>query len=287
MSYESLEGQRKDVADTILTKVGEALGQAELTASAKTADPAMKKLMAARIALEYAVLATARERRVATELAAAALSGATTEQQAAMLKEGAAALGRAYRVEPDVLANVFAGQMASVEMPNGAGSTLEIDKMVDTCRNLMTGIIMDEYARRAGSDGMAEKGDSFLALKAEGVVAPAKSELAARLAFMESSIDAAAGQGAISWAHADLLKARIETQVFQPRSPQSGQFSKAFTEFFEDRGKGLRIEAMKEVRGVSQSQTDQEIGAKLRALMPTPGGLDSPPDHRAYQPRER
>lgn len=63
-------------------------------------------------------------------------------------------------------------------------------------------------------------------MKSEGIVAPAKTELAARLAFMESSIDAAVGKGAISQVNADMLKERIEAQVFQPRPPQSLQFSK-------------------------------------------------------------
>jgi hypothetical protein len=248
----------------------------------------MKKLMAARMALEYAVLATAREKNVATEMVATALKGATVAQQAAMLKEGAAALGRAYRVEPEVLVNVFAGRLNDVAMPKGLGSTPEIDKMVDTCRNLVTNIFKDEYAHRGRLGGGGTKSDSFIALKSEGMVAPARTELAARLAFVEASIDAAVGKGAISQLSADMLKERLEAQVFHPRPPQSLQFSKEFTAFFEERGKGMRIEAMKEVRGVTQSQTVQEIAAKLKDLMPAVSRLDQQPtDHRAYKPMER
>lgn len=288
MSFESMEGQRRDTADAILTKFGSAIEKAEQNAAAKTTDLGMKKLMAARMALEYAVLATARERNMATEMVATALKGATVAQQAAMLKEGAAALGRAYRVEPEVLVNVFAGRLNDVDMPKGLGSTPEIDKMVDTCRSLMTSIVKDEYANRGRFGGGGSKSDSFIALKSEGVVAPAKTELAARLAFMESSIDAAVGKGAITQRNADMLKERIEAQVFQPRPPQSLQFSKEFTAFFEQRGKGIRIEAMKEVRGVTQSQTVQEIAAKLKVLVPTGGRSGQPPtDHRAHKPMER
>ncbi len=289
MSFESMEGQRRDTADSILAKIGATIEKAEQNAAAKTTDPAMRKLMGARMALEYAVLATAREKNVATEMVATALKGATVAQQAAMLKEGTAALGRAYRVEPEVLVNVFAGRLTDVEMPKGLGSTPEIDKMVDTCRNLVTSIVKDEYANRGRFEGGGGggKSDSFIALKSEGIVAPAKTELAARLAFMESSIDAAVGKGAISQGNADMLKERIEAQVFQPRPPQSLQFSKEFTSFFEQRGKGIRIDAMKEVRGVTQSQTVQEITAKLKVLIPATSRLDRPTDHRAHKPMER
>ena len=287
MSFESMEGQRRGAADSILAKVGASIEKAEQNAAAKSADPAMKKLMAARMALEYAVLATAREKNVATETVATALKGATVAQQAAMLKEGAAALGRAYRVEPEVLVNVFAGKLTDVAMPKGLGSTPEIDKMVDACRNLVTSIVKDEYASRGRFEGGGGKSDSFIALKSDGVVAPAKTEVAARLAFMESNIDAAVAKGSISQVNADMLKERIEAQVFQPRPPQSLQFSKEFTAFFEQRGKGIRIEAMKEVRGVTQSQTVQEISAKLKLMAPALSRADRPSDHRAQKPMER
>lgn len=288
MSFESMEGQRRDTADSILAKIGATIEKAEQNAAAKTTDPAMRKLMGARMALEYAVLATAREKNMATEVVATALQGATVAQQTAMLKQGSAALGRAYRVEPEVLVNVFAGRLNDVEMPKGLGSTPEIDKMVDTCRSLVTSIVKDEYANRGRFEGGGGgKSDSFLALKSEGVVAPTKTELAARLAFMESSIDAAVGKGAISQVNADMLKERIEAQVFQPRPPQALQFSKEFTSFFEQRGKGIRIDAMREVRGVTHSQTVQEIAAKLKVLIPSASRPDRPSDHRAHKPMER
>jgi hypothetical protein len=239
------------------------------------------------MALEYAVLATAREKNMATEVVADALKGASIAQQAAMIKEGAAALGRAYRIEPEVLVNVFAGRLTDVDMPKGLGSTPEIDKMVDTCRNLVTSIVKDEYPHRGQFEPGGGRSDSFIALKSEGLVSPAKTELATRMAFMESTIDAAVSKGAISELNAGMLKEGIEVQVFQPRPPQSLQFSREFHAFFEQRGKGIRIEAMKEVRGVTQSQTVQEIAAKLKVLMPPPGGLERPSDHRAHKPMER
>jgi hypothetical protein len=283
MSFEQMESARRDATETILSRFGASLAKAEQLASGKTSDPWLKKVTAARMALEYAVLATAREKGAATEVVAGALKGASIEQQAAMIKEGAAAMGRAYRVEPEVLVNVFAGKIADVTMPKGLGSTPEIDKMVDTCRSLVTSIVQQEYASRGKFTAGSYDKDSFIALKSDGVVSPVKSELAARVAFMESAIDSASKAGAITESNAGMLKERIEAQVFQPRPPQSLKFSKEFTAFFENRGKGIRIEAMKEVRGITQSQTVQDIGAKLKLVMPA----RVPADHRTQSGLER
>lgn len=278
MSFEAVEGQRRVTADTILAKFGASLERAEQNAAARTADPVKRKLMGARMALEYAVLATAREKNMATKVVGAALGAAPVQQQAAMLREGSAALGRAYGVAPEVLVNVLAGRVNELEMPKGLQSTPEIDKMVDTCRTLVTSIVKDEYALR----GRFEAG--YITLQSEGVVAPVKTELAARVAFMEASIDAAVGRGSISQINADMLKERIEAQVFQPRPPQSLQFRKEFLHYFEQRGKGIRADVMQEVRGVTQSQTVQQIAAKLEVLRPAP---DRPTDHRGQKPLER
>jgi hypothetical protein len=288
MSFEKMEAGRRDTAEAILSKFGATLEKAEGIAAQKHTDPWMKKVAASRVALEYAVLATAREKNVPTQVAGQALQGLTIVQQAAMVKNGTEALGNTYRIEPDVLVNAFAGQMMQVEMPKGLGSTPEIDKMVDTCRNLVTNIVKDEYATRGRFTAGTYDKDSFIALKSDGVVSPTKSELASRLAFMESSIDAAAARGAIAQGNANMLKERIESQVFQPRPPQSLEFSKEFNNFFEQRGKGLRIEAMKEVRSVTQSQTVQEITAKLKMVIPSQAQqIQRPADARVQKPMER
>lgn len=288
MTFESLEGQRRGTADAILTKFGAAIDKAAEAAEAKIRDPSVRKLAAARMALEYAVLATAREKKVATELVATALQGAALEHQAAMFREGSAALARAYRVEPEVLANVFAGRLTDVRMPGASGSTPEIEKMVDTCRTLVTSIIRDEYEARSQEEGASgTQASSFIGLKSEAGASPDKTELAARMAFMEAAIDGAVDRGAISQDAADALKGEIEGKVFQPRPPQAQQFSGGFAAFFEQRGKGIRIDAMTEVRGVVQSQTVQEIVAKLKALPAVGGNRGSPSEHRTPKPMER
>lgn len=308
MTFASIDTQRRDTADSILAKFGAAIEKAEQNASAKFADPAMRKLAASRMALEYAVLATAREKNVSTEMVATALKSVSISQQAEMLKEGAAALSRSYRMDPQVLANAFAGQMASVEMPRGLGSTPEIDKMIDTCRGLVTSIVKDEYADRgrlvgggverplsaraqvlddALRMGGHDRADKFIGLRSEAMVSPVKTELASRMAFMEATIDASVAKGAISVQNAEMLKERIEAQVFQPRPPQSLQFSKEFTTFFEQRGKGIRSEVMKDVRDVTKSGTVQEITAKLKIVIPALQRTNQPSDHRSQKGMER
>ena len=287
MTFEKMEGSRREATEAILQKFGASIDRAEQNAAAKTSDPWLKKLTAARVALEYAVLATAREKNIATEVVAGHLHGATVAQQAAMIKDGTVALGRIYRVEPDVLVNALAGKIVVIDMPSGMASTPEIDKMVDSCRSLVTSVIQDEYALRGRFVAGSYDKDSFVALKSDGVVSPAKSELASRMAFMESTIDAAAAKGSITIKSATLLKDRIEAQVFQPRPPQSLQFSKEFNAFFEHRGKAVRIEAMKEVRSVTQSLHVQEIAVKLKLILPATGALRSPAENRVARPLER
>lgn len=288
MTFSSMDAQRRDAADSILAKFGAAIEKAEQHAASKTSDPMMKKLAASRMALEYAVLATAREKNVSTEMVASALKSVSISQQAEMLKDGAAALSRSYRMDPQVLANAFAGQMTSMEMPRGMGSTPEIDKMIDTCRGLVTSIVKDEYAERGRFvGGGRDRTADIVSLRSDAVVSPTKTELAARMAFMESTIDASVGKGAISAANAEMLKERIEAQVFQPRPPQSLQFSKEFTTFFEQRGKGIRSEVMRDVRDVTKSQTVQEITAKLKIVIPAINRVNQPSDHRSQKGMER
>lgn len=269
MTFEQVEAGRANAAWEILKKFGEAIGRAEKKAAEKKQDPAMRKLAAARVSLEYAVIATARERNMPTQTVAGALQAATVAQQAMLIREGRVALGRAYGVEPDVLVSAFTGKMVEMELPRGMESTPELDKMVDAARNLVASILKDEYGTSAGRFSMASSHhDGFVAFKLNAQAAPDRTEFASRLVFIESAIDAAIARGDIAEASAMALKERVEAQVFQPRPPQSIQFSKDFREFFESRGVGMRIEAMKEVRAITQSITVKEITEKMMLAMP-------------------
>ncbi len=263
MNFEQLESGRAGASFDILKKIGETIGRAEKSAAQKIQDPTLRKLTAARVSLEYAVIETARERSVPTNTVADALAGATVVQQTMLIKEGRAALARAFNVEPEVLVSAFTGKLVGMEMPRGMGSTPELDKMIDSARNLVTSIVGDEYANRGryflgGSDR-----DGFVSLKTGEGADQSKVSLATRLAFIESSIDAGTAKGDITATNAAMLKDRIESQIFQPRPPQSIQFSDEFRKYFQSRGLTMRTEVMQDVRGITQSRTVKEITEKL------------------------
>jgi hypothetical protein len=283
VSIERLESARQNTAESILAKFGKALEAASQKAAAATRDPRSRKLAAARMALEYAVLATAREKRVATQLVSSALRTTGPVQQAHMVKEGAIAMACAFQVEPAVLVNVFVGGMTHLAMPQGSGSTPEIEMMVDACRALVAGIYRDAYVARDKSVGGSYGQESFIAPSGKGAQPSAKGHLAARLAFMGAAIDAAVRRGSIAGPDAAMLKEQIESRVFEPRLPGGAQFSPEFKTFLDHRGVGLRIEAMSEVRGVMRSHAVQEIVSKLSAADSVP----TRSEHRVQPDKER
>jgi hypothetical protein len=284
MSFEQVEVSRADTTKGIYQKFAESIHAAEIAAASKTHDATLKKLTAARVSLEYAVIATAKEKGINAHQVADALLGASIEQLSMLIKEGRAALGRVYNIEPDVLVNVFAGKLVAVEIPKGFSTNSTVDKIIDTARNLLTGIIQEEYGSRGRFD-LAN--DSFVALKSEGAVAPMKAELATRLAFLESSIDAATQRGEINAPSATLLKERIEYQIFQPRPPLSLEFSKEFITYYEKRGASMRMEAMKEVRAVMQSNTVKDITQKLEQYLSSSSSGGVGQASREHQALER
>lgn len=269
MNYEQIESARASAGMDMLKKIGETFGRAQSNLQERMSDPGMRKQAAARVSLEYAVLATARERGVATELVANALPSASVSQQSMLIKEGRAAIGRSFGVEPEVLVSTFAGKMVAMEMPKGMGTTPEYDKMIDAARNLVTAIVKEDYAQRGRFNASANDRDGYVRPSSDGLIVPIKTQLATRMAFMESSIDAGVSKGHMTAANAQMFKERIEAQVFQPRPPQSIEFSAQFRAYFESRGKDIEAECMKDVRGVTQSQTVREIAQKLSLVMPS------------------
>lgn len=81
MTFERVESARSGAVWDIMGKFGEVLVKAEKAVAVKLQDPAIRKMSAARVSLEYAVIATAQERALGIEVAGA-LSGATVAQQA-------------------------------------------------------------------------------------------------------------------------------------------------------------------------------------------------------------
>ena len=153
-------------------------------------------------------------------------------------------------------------------MPRGFGTTPEFDKMIDAARNAVTAIIQQSYATRGRFDNAS--GSSYVSLQSDTVTGPTRSELAVRLAFMESAIDTSVIRGGLKKVGADMLKERIEAQIFEPRPPQSANFSPVFKAYFESSGLRMRIDVMKEVRAVTQSLTVQQIGEKVNQIARVP-----------------
>lgn len=247
----------------ILKSVGEGLDKADRGLSERFADPNMRKLAAARVSLEYAVLQTAIEKRMPSEVIAQALKNASPQHQAMMVKEGRAAIGRTYGVEPDVLVSALAGKVVDIPMPRGFGSTPEFDRMIDAARNSVSAIVQENYASRGRFDAGKT---NYVALQSDGKTGGVRVELAGRLAFIDSAIDASVAKSDMTKTSADMLKARVESQIFKPRPPESMTFSKGFSTFFESDGERIRNDVMNDVRAVTQSNLVQQIGKKVQEL---------------------
>jgi len=261
-----LESARLDAQAGILARFGKAFDQAQVALEKRVADPMMRKMAAARIALEQAVLRTALEKGVKPELVAGALTAAKPEQQADLVRHGQAALARAYGVEPEMLVNVLAAKVVPVEVPKGFASNPEFDKLIDGARAQVTTLMQASYMERGKFVDLGDRANVTELAKSSSVQKE-RSELAARVAFIDSAIDAAVTKGAVGAEAAKMLKERVEAFIFEPRPPQSLQYSEKFKTFYASEGKVLRAEVMKEVRQVTQSKTIQEIGAKVDAAM--------------------
>lgn len=163
---------------------------------------------------------------------------------------------------------------ASQNLQHGAWSTPTIDRLIDTCRNLVVEITRDDYFSRGT---FAAASHNFVIMASEDVVSPLKSELASRLAFLNSSIDSGVKSGVLPAAQAALLKQRAEIQVFQLRPPANLHFSDGFLKFYEHHSQVMHQEAMAQVRKILQAQAVTGIDEKLRAVQPTVGAHDSKP----------
>lgn len=267
MSGASLESARFAASSGILRRFGAALEGAERDVEHRGVDAAHRKQSAARIALEYAVMRTALEKGVATPVVADALQGASVEQQATLIREGRAAMERAYGNSPEVIASALAGKIVEVPLPKGLASNPEFDRLIDSARAIVTTVVQESYSTRGRLDASGPRSDVVDSL-AHSRTSAARQELGAKLAFLESAIDAAAERGQLGKEATQMLKDRVEAFVFQPRPPQSLKYTPEFTKFYETEGRQMRGEVMREVRAVTQTDTIREIGAKVDRYFP-------------------
>lgn len=261
-----LETARLEAQAGIFAKFGKAFEQAQQDLEKRVADPALRKMAAARVALEQAVLRTALEKGVRPEQVAGALDAVSPAQQAELVRHGQAAISRAYNVEPEMLVNVLAAKVVPVDVPKGFASNPEFDKLIDGARSQVVALMQASYMERGKFVDMGER-SGVTELARSGSVQRERSDLATRVAFIDSAIDAAVVKGAVGAEAAKMLKERVEAFVFEPRPPQSLHYSDKFKAFYASEGKALRAEVMKEVHQVTQSKTIQEIGAKVDAVI--------------------
>jgi len=259
---QTIDSARQAATAGILQRFGMAYAQAEQTVA-----PEAGRRAAARIALEFAVLQTGAEKGVDARLVANALAHASPQHQAMMVREGRAAMERAYGGQAELVAAAAAGKVVPVPLPKGFASNPEFDKLIDAARNTVTGIIQETYTNRGRFDAVGGPRSDVVDLR-QGNAPVAKQELTARLAFLDSAIDAGVASGKLNEASAVMLKERVEAFVFQPRPPQSLSFSKEFLAYFEASGPRLRQEVMKDVRAVVQSADIKDLADRVDKIKP-------------------
>lgn len=259
---QSIDSARQAATAGILQRFGMAYAQAEQTVA-----PDAGRRAAARVALEFAVLQTGAEKGVDARLVANALAHASPQHQAMMVREGRAAMERAYGGQAELVAAAAAGKVVPVPLPKGFASNPEFDKLIDAARNTVTGIIQETYTNRGRFETTGGARSEIVDVR-QGSAQAAKSDLTARLAFLDSAIDAGVASGKLTDASAAMLKERVEAFVFQPRPPQSLSFSKEFHAYFEASGPRLRQEVMKEVRSVVQSSDIKALADQVDKIKP-------------------
>jgi len=214
------------------------------------------------MSLEYAVMKTALEHNIPTRTVVDSLEVATPQQQAMMVKEGRSAMERAYASQPEVIVGALAGKLVEVPMPKGFVSNPEFDRLIDTSRNLVTAIVSESFKTRGVFQDAGQRSDG-VSLASDNATTKNRSELAGRVAFIESAIDASLAKGQMTGEAAQMLKERVEAFIFQPRPPQSLSYTPEFTKFYETQGKQMRAEVMKDVREVTSHKTVTDIAEKL------------------------
>ena len=269
MSATGLDVARAAAQSSILKKFTAAYENAARSASS---DPEVAKRGAARIALEYAVIKTAMEKNVPTQVVAQALEGENPQEQAMLVREGRAAIERTYGRSPDLMAGALAGKVVEVPVPKTLAWNPEFDKLVDAARNSVAKIVQDEYSSRGRLADFGPRSEQ-IETAAHGKTSALRGELASRLAFIDSAIDAAVERGQMGADRgkaeeaAAMLKDRVEKMVFEPRPPQSLSYTQTFLDYYKSAGQQMRSEVMASVHAVTQSKTIEEIGAKLDQTM--------------------
>lgn len=254
-----MQATREKIEQGLLAKFGEAYEKAAEQANS-IADPARRELGAARIALEHAVLQTALEKDLPTKSVAAMLEKASPQQVAHFIKEGRKSVQRTYGVDAGAMVAALSAQVANVDLPRGMAQTESMRQLVEQGRGLVGQAVGELYQTRGQFNPDGPRSDYVTSRTPQGALS-ATEQLKNHMVFIESAVDYAVRSGNMDATQGQMLKARIEHQVFT--TPADAKFSPQFKDFHDKVGTRLRGEVMTDARKVTNNKTVAEIAERL------------------------
>jgi hypothetical protein len=254
-----ISSARSQAEQDLLARFGEAFESGTRQAQA-IADPATRAMGAARIALEHAILQTAQEKETPAPVVASMLERASPQQVAHFIREGKRSIQRNYGVEPEAMVAALSAGVVKVDLPRGFAQTEALRQLVEQGRSLVDQSIVGTYQMRGQ---FTDTGNSdYLSSSASPAVTAAQTKLRNHMIFVESAIDHAVRGGRLDATQGQMLKERVEHQVFTP--PQDTKFSPGFRQFYDSAGRTLRSDVMREARSVVNNTTVAQIAERLQ-----------------------
>ena len=254
----SVSSARSSVEQKLLARFGEAFEKGETSAKA-ISDPATRALGAARIALEHAILLTSIEKDTPSPAVATMLESASPHQVAHFIREGKKSIQRSYGVDAEAMVAALSASVVKVDLPRGFAQTEELRQLVEQGRSLVDQAIATQYQSR-GTFAETHRSDVLTSI-AEPATAAITSKLQNHMIFIESAINHAVRGGRLTEPQAQMLKERVEHQVFTP--PADTKFSPAFKKFYDSAGRGMRSDVMRETHKVVDNKTVADIAQRL------------------------
>lgn len=253
-----VESARAAAEQDLLARFGEAFESGTRQAQG-IADPATRELGAARIALEHAILQTAQERDTLAPAVAEMLEKASPQQVAHFIREGKKSIQRSYGVDAEAMVAALSASVVKVDLPRGFAETESLRQLVERGRSLVDQSIVGGYQER-GQFANTGRSDYLSAATTPGVT-NAQEKLRNHMIFVESAINHAVRGGRLDASQAQMLKERVEHQVFTP--PGDTKLSPGFKQYYDSAGRSLRAQVMTEARGVVANKTVSEIAERL------------------------
>ena len=253
-----IDSARNAAEQDLLAKFGEAFESGAKQAQS-IADPATRQLGAARIALEHAILQTSQEKDTPAPQVAAMLEKSSPQQVAHFIREGKKSIQRSYGVDAEAMVAALSASVVKVDLPRGFAETESLRQLVEQGRSLVDQSLVGSFQDRGR---FADTGQSdYLAATATPASTGVHDKLRNHMIFVESAINHAVRGGQMNPAQAQMLKERVEHQVFTP--PADTKLSASFRQYYDSAGRSLRFEVMKEARGVVANKTVSEIAERL------------------------